>query len=232
MFLTETGDMMTGDDVVKLIEYIATQLGKVLVLKGGVRRYGKHSWRATGAVYFAALGLNMHKIGMLARWASPILLHYARVAPLKTLTDDFKKLYADKPMITRTQARSIEDKLKVLMDKPPTNKANTKDESKYDKKLNDLANKFGAIHDELQAKLDAEIKNVLAICGPRKYVKNKDTKVMHKVLSTIEESGRDARAFCSFKYARAKTSMHADCDIAALPKSEMCGTCCPEAKEY
>ena len=83
MFPTETGDMMTGEDVVKLIEYIATLLGDVLTLKGGVRRYGKHSWRATGAVYFAALGLNMHKIGMLARWASPIILHYARVAPLK-----------------------------------------------------------------------------------------------------------------------------------------------------
>ena len=132
MFPTESGDMMTGDDVVKLIAYIATVLGEALVLKGGVRRYGKHSWRATGAAFFAALGLNMHKIGMLARWASPIILHYARVAPLKTLTDDFKTLYADKPMATRTQARSIEYKLKLLMDKPPTKKSTITDENEHD----------------------------------------------------------------------------------------------------
>ena len=77
MFPTEAADMMTGDDVVKLIGYIATLLGEALVLKGGVRRYGKHPWRATGAVFFAAVGLNMHKIGTLARWASPIILHFA-----------------------------------------------------------------------------------------------------------------------------------------------------------
>ena len=41
MFPTETGDMMTGEDVAKVIEYTALLLGEVLQLKGGVRRYGK-----------------------------------------------------------------------------------------------------------------------------------------------------------------------------------------------
>ena len=67
-----------------------------------------------------ALGLNMHKVGTLARRASPTIVHYARVAPLKALADDFKKLRADEFMTSRNHARSIEDKLKQRMDSHPS----------------------------------------------------------------------------------------------------------------
>ena len=70
------------------------------------------------------------------------------------------------------------------------------------------------------------------ICGPRQFVQNKETKVMHNVLSTIEEAGRGARAFCSFKYARAKTSMHAEIDVTSLPNAEVCGACFPDTKGF
>ena len=63
-----------------LVEEIATRLGEPLTTSSGQRRYGKHSWRATGARYLASLQLEVYKIQLLARWLSPIVLHYVRLA--------------------------------------------------------------------------------------------------------------------------------------------------------
>ena len=52
---------------------------------------GKHSFQSTGAVYLSSLGIELLKIQMLARWASPIITHYTRLAPLRSITNDFKR---------------------------------------------------------------------------------------------------------------------------------------------
>ena len=54
------------------------------MLSDGVNIFGKHSWRATGAVYLSALGIELAKISLLARWASALIVHYARIAPLRS----------------------------------------------------------------------------------------------------------------------------------------------------
>ena len=51
--------------------------------------FGGHSLRTGGAVTLAGLGLDAARIECLARWSSPMLLHYARLAPLKTLTSEY-----------------------------------------------------------------------------------------------------------------------------------------------
>ena len=40
----------------------------------------------------------MIKIQLLARWGSPIITHYTRLAPLKSLVDDFKRVAIKKVM--------------------------------------------------------------------------------------------------------------------------------------
>ena len=84
---------MAAAVMVQLVEEIARRTGESVLTPDGRRRYGKHSWRSTGAV-FLSLFLEIAKIMMLARWASAIVTHYTRLAPLKTITHDFKAAVA------------------------------------------------------------------------------------------------------------------------------------------
>ena len=76
--------------MVQVVEWLAQATGEELCTSSGVRRFGKHSWRSTGAVVLAAFGLELWKIQLLERWASAQVLHYARLAPLTGLTAQVK----------------------------------------------------------------------------------------------------------------------------------------------
>ena len=78
--------------MVDLVDAIAELLGQPLCTKSGVRRYGKHSWRATGAVYLTSLRMELYRIQLLARWSSPVIMHYARLAPLTNITEHVREL--------------------------------------------------------------------------------------------------------------------------------------------
>ena len=75
-FPTAEGAVVQGVAVVALVDELAARTGEALVTADGQRRYGKHSFRSTGAVYLSSLGIDLLKIKMLARWASPIITHY------------------------------------------------------------------------------------------------------------------------------------------------------------
>ena len=76
------------------VDELAKLAGPPLALPSGVRRFGKHSFRSTGAVLLARLGIDIFKIQLLARWASPVVLHYARDAPMETITAQVKTALA------------------------------------------------------------------------------------------------------------------------------------------
>ena len=45
-----------------------------------------------GTQFLAPMGLELFKIQLLARWASPIIMRYAATAPLRAITGDFRRL--------------------------------------------------------------------------------------------------------------------------------------------
>ena len=98
----------------RFIERLAELLGERLVLAAGVRRFGKHAFRAAGAVFLSALGIDMYKLPLLARWASEQITHYARVAPLKSITEDFKRLH-DNDVINPATIQDLEKNMKPIM---------------------------------------------------------------------------------------------------------------------
>ena len=89
-FPSASGFPTPPEAIVALIEFIAERCGEHLKTSDGVIRFGKHSWRSSGAVYLSSIGIEVSKIMLLARWDSPVVLHYCRLAPLKTITHDFK----------------------------------------------------------------------------------------------------------------------------------------------
>ena len=121
LFPTVTGEFTSADSVMELIETLAQLTGEVMVTAEGKNRFGRHSWRAAGAVYITSLGLEVVKIQMLVRWESALITHYARLAPLKTLGDDFKAALRKKRSKTTTSSDIYQPDLnkktiKALMD--------------------------------------------------------------------------------------------------------------------
>ena len=78
--------------------------------------YGGHSLRTGGAVALAGLGVDSAKIQCLARWESPMLLRYAKLAPLRTLTDEYRQraLDEDRRNDTNLLATKVADLQKTV----------------------------------------------------------------------------------------------------------------------
>ena len=120
-FPTVDGHFVSADAQVELIETLAQLLGEPLAHKSGVHKFGRHPWRATGAVHLTGKRLELFRVQLLARWASPVILHYARLAPLVGLTEHVRELQEVESLSTVANGiqqglTGIEAKLRALDD--------------------------------------------------------------------------------------------------------------------
>eukprot|EP00439_Symbiodinium_sp_Y106_P052514 s2027_g7.t1 len=90
-FPTEQGGTVEREAVVETYKAWHRAAGIAVVDGDGAELLGGHSARTGGAVLLAQEGVHLYQIELLARWRSPMLLHYARTAPLTTLTQDYVK---------------------------------------------------------------------------------------------------------------------------------------------
>ena len=127
LFPTACGEFVSESAICALVEFIADRAGQPLVTKTGVNRFGKHSWRSTGAVFLTSLGLELFRIQLLARWSSPVIMRYCRLAPLSSITDHVREhqatnsvakflasLKKDVSGMSSQMAKMEEDTLKLL----------------------------------------------------------------------------------------------------------------------
>jgi hypothetical protein len=94
VFPTALGTFVSKERIGKSFEQLARRLGEPLVDDVGRNRFGGHSARVSGACFLANTGLELYKLAVLARWASPVLLRYVEEAPLKSITDHGKPFLA------------------------------------------------------------------------------------------------------------------------------------------
>ena len=90
LFPDEGGHEVSKINAVATITELVRRYGDAVTDVRGRNLYGGHSLRTGGAVTLAGLGLDSVRIECLARWHSPMLAHYARLAPLRTLTQEYK----------------------------------------------------------------------------------------------------------------------------------------------
>ena len=90
LFPSATGGFVEKRHVVSSIEHVAAALFEPLVDERGVRRFGGHSLRVTGARTLAALGVDLVRIQLMARWSSDVVLRYVAEAPLATMTAAYR----------------------------------------------------------------------------------------------------------------------------------------------
>ena len=183
--------------------------GEVMVTAEGNNRFGRHSWRAAGAVYLTSLGLEVVKIHMLARWESALITHYTRLAPLKTLGYDIKAALRKK----RTKTTTSPD-----IYQPGLNNKNVK--ALMDTQLVDMKEEIN--------RLQTLINKVELECRPKQYLKHRITGSHHKVLCSVADAGDGALTWCGWSNAKKKYEVLAD--IAPKHRDEICGECMPELK--
>lgn len=203
LFPDAAGKQVSADSMLDFIVELAVLCGEPLKSKSGQNRFGKHSWRATGAVFLGACGIEVWKITMLGRWHCSIVISYTRTAPLATVTDDFKR------------ARSSSD----------SRGGNTKWSAPSQAKIRDVVAKATAdLSREVQT-LNEKLALVEARAIPS-YVINRKTNRWHRILTSFAETGNDAVAFCGFAYARSTARCKfASCIPSSVDDENLCKSC-------
>ena len=89
-----------------LVDDLATRAGEPILDDDGDKLYGNHSWRTGGAVYLTSIGIDPYKVNLLARWKSPMITHYAKLAPSKAIASEFKAAIQSKAAATSASSSS------------------------------------------------------------------------------------------------------------------------------
>ena len=213
-FPTETGDHAQAEAMSELVDELATRIGENTVDEEGDRILGNHSWRTGGAVYLTAGGVDPFKVNLLARWNSPMVTHYSKLAPLKAITTEFKEVIRRQ----RGDPTSGPASSTMRLDDSSIHKTiNDQMMSKVIEQINTQAKKY-----EKQAK---ELMDMIASMDhlkPKKYVVNRKTKVTHRILAGYEEVGPGALTLCGWKYAYAKVAITSAEPTQAVSTCETC----------
>jgi len=98
--------------VVDVFEHLAGKVGQNIEDELGRRAFGGHSARVSGAKFYAALGVELRRLSVFARWQSYIVLHYVGDATLDTFSRDCGGLLAVRSSDSR--ASCVEQRLVVI----------------------------------------------------------------------------------------------------------------------
>ena len=163
--------------MIDLILEIAAFFNEPLVNKMGQNRFGKHSWRATGAVYLGEAGVEIQKIMMVGRWHCSIVMHYTRNAPISDIAGDFKRARTRKGL--HNAGANMEHSLNNV------------------KKMVEGA--AAGLRAEITT-LNEKLVKVAKHANPT-FVINRRTGRWHQILSTFADFGVEAMAYCGYSYA-------------------------------
>ena len=89
-FPTMLGSAPEKHKVVETFECMHQRLELEFLEADGAKMLGGHSMRLAGARLLSSSGLHLYQVELMARWKSPMLLHYAQTAPLKRLTQEYE----------------------------------------------------------------------------------------------------------------------------------------------
>ena len=112
LFPTYSGQGISKVAAVETITKLAALAGDRTHDDLGRPLYGGHSLRTGGAVTLAGLGVDLTKIQCMARWQSPMLLRYAKLAPLRTLTEEYRQLAKNED--AKHNTAMLDEKLSAL----------------------------------------------------------------------------------------------------------------------
>jgi hypothetical protein len=180
LFPATGGGIASKAAVVLTFEAIGTLLGQPLVGDTGIRLFGGHTPRVTGAQALAAAGVEINKVRILARHSGEAILRYVADAPLRSLRADLGVLS------TRNTLGSA----------LASNTAST---------MNAKLHKLEAALSKVQSEVQSQASDVLALAtgfartDDRTYIQNLITAIVH-CARTID----GGHAMCGWRFATAR----------------------------
>ena len=208
MFSTYEGGFASKAAAVATIESLGTWSGQPLYDPSGLRLFGGHSFRVTGAQLLAALGLEVNKVRILACHSGDTVLRHVAEAPLRSLREDLGLQPAAPTPAT------------LLMG------ASTQGNAALRKRIARLELNCAALEDELQrhAQDMVSLATGFARADTRVYVQNSVTATVHAARDTDH-----GYTFCGWRYAIALRRnggggrlLHS---LVGLPGSLLCERC-------
>ena len=209
LFPTACGNHPLKTKVVDTFERLASLCNQPLTSLDGLRLFGGHSARVTGAQTFALAGLEVNKIRILARHSGDTILRYVADVPLRTLRADLGigGSSSSTPSLTMgpgakaagvTQLRARLSSLEEQM---------TKMENAIQSQSQDL---IGVAARFIET-------------APRVYLQNTESSAIHLVSS-------EGRTACGWKFARSRTSTITLATLSGVPGILMCEACLPSER--
>jgi hypothetical protein len=194
--------------VVGTFEALGTMIGQPLLSEVGIRLFGGHSPRVTGAQLLAAAGVEISKVRILARHSGDAILRYVADAPLKSLRADLGNRCARVPvgpLSSPTAASAAHGKIR----------------------------RIEAALVSLQSEVHAQAQDVVALAtgfartDDRSYLQNTITATVHCARSI--DSGH---AICGWRFATARRppngmAYRVISSLVNLPGSMICERCMP-----
>jgi hypothetical protein len=117
LFPAVGGGAASKVSVVLTFEALGAMIGQPLVGETGIRLFGGHSPRVTGAQLLAAAGVEISKVRILARHSGDAILRYVADAPLRSLRSDLGLRCARLPspsLGSHNPSSAIHSRLRIL----------------------------------------------------------------------------------------------------------------------
>lgn len=220
-FPTAQGVTVEKIKVVETFEQVHTRLGLPTTDEDGCRLLGGHSMRLAGARMLSAAGLHIYQIELLARWKSPMLLHYAQSAPLTRLTED----YAGTTRSNRDDLLdTIRHEISCLDRKPQTDTTITDIQNK----LNELEVKLQSVDARTGTMIQEQLLRIKQqlLDRPCEYLRNLTSGTWHVVQQDgIGHAPANWTTICGWKFAMAQ---FVRCAKAPTVKDKRCDKCFPD----
>jgi outer membrane murein-binding lipoprotein Lpp len=208
LFPAAGGGAPSKASVVSTFEALGSLLGQPLVSETGIRMFGGHTARVTGAQALAAVGVEINKIRILARRSGESILRYVADAPLKSLRSDLFTLTA------RTAAVSASS-------------------SATPAAVSTRLRKLEAALSTLRMDVDAQAGDVVALAtgfartDDRVFIQNTVTATVH-----LARSLDGGHASCGWRFATARRSVNGPAfrvisSLVNLPGTMLCERCMP-----
>ena len=208
LFPSAAGGVVEKEMVVRTLEALGARAGMNLRDELGRRALGGHSLRVTGAQYLAAMGVELYKLALLARWSSPIIMRYVGEAPMAGITADARR---------RLAAQSFESQVEMLWN-------HAKQKETLDKKRDPMKLAL-----ECEAKFVAEVRALRQQVSPP-VIQNCDSGVWHRMVPVSPAwSSASQKTLCGWRVGAPAARLTGATELpAGTLEYQRCDRCFPQ----
>ena len=186
----------------------------------GARLLGGHSMRLAGARFLSSSGLHLYQVELMARWRSPMLLHYAQTAPLCKITQIYEQARSNSD--NSHLLEQIKSQMHVLDN---TARIPGADRAQFEERVGILENDLRSLDHRTRQMIQDEIIQVRRqmLTRPSEFIYNISSRTWHM-------SHTDGMAYlpncwttkCGWKFAFSKFTRSMDIPSASSRRCDKC----------